>query len=173
MTYGSPLLQALVGLDPKESDGSRRPVRDAVREQARQARRAELEGSFDKGGTLEAMLRSVLYVLKGEGGADERNFIILRELHEAQPPGGKRTMAELKTIIRDQSLLVRIDEERAIAAIPGFLPADKEQRTRALQAIQRIVSAQGELSDGGRKRLARIEKLIQPKSRSTKTGRNG
>ena len=126
----------------------------------RARRRAELESRFDKGGAVEAALRSVIYVRRGEGGADERSFAVLKELHDAQPPGRPRSMAQLKEALRDQSLLLRIDEERAVAAIPKLLPRDNDERARTLRAIHRLISAQDDLSGEGRRRLSRIEKLF-------------
>ena len=159
-TYGSPLLHALLGIDPKSVQDDRRPEREALREQSRARRRAELESRFDKGGAVEAALRAVIYVRRGEGGADERSFAVLKELHDAQPPGRPRSMAQLKEALREQSLLLRKDEERAVAAIPQILPRDNDEKARTLRAVQRLISAQGDLSDEGRRRLARIEKLF-------------
>jgi hypothetical protein len=159
-TYGSPLLHALLGLDPKALQEGRKPEREAFREQARARRRAELETRFDEGGAVEAALRAVMYIRRGEGSADERSFAVLKELHDAQPPGRPRSMAQLKEALREQSLLLRIDEERAVNSIPKLLPRDSDERARTLRAVQRLVSAQDELSDEGRRRLARIEKLF-------------
>ena len=159
-TYGSPFLHALLGLDAKSVQDERRPEREALREQDRARRRTELESRFDKGGAVEAALRSVIYVRRGEGGADERSFAVLKELHDAQPPGRPRSMAQLKEALRDQSLLLRIDEEPAGAAIPNLLPRDNDERARTLRAIHRLISAQDDLSGEGRRRLSRIEKLF-------------
>jgi hypothetical protein len=159
-TYGSPLLHALLGLDPRSVQDDRKPEREALREQGRARRRAELESRFDKGGAVEAALRAVMYVRRGEGSADERSFVVLKELHDAQPPGRPRSMAQLKEALREQSLLLRMDEERAVAAIPPLLPRDNDERARTLRAVQRLISAQGDLSSDGRHRLARIEKLF-------------
>jgi len=160
LTYGSPLVQALVGLDPKGVEDDRKPVRDALREQARAQRRAELETRWEKGGSVEAAVRSIIYIRRAEGTVDERGFAMLKKLHEAQPPGRPRSMAELKQALREQSLYLRLDEERAIAALPKLLPSDPEERARTLRAVQRIVGAAGELSDEGKRRLERIEKLF-------------
>jgi protein-disulfide isomerase-like protein with CxxC motif len=109
---------------------------------------------------VEAALRAVIYVRRAEGGADERSFVVLKELHDAQPAGRPRSMAQLKEVLREQSLLLRMDEERAVAAIPQILPRDPEERARVLRAVERLTSAEGELSSEGRRRLARIKKLF-------------
>lgn len=166
LTYGSPFLQALAGLDPKGVEDDRRPEREALREQAKTKRREELEKLFDEGGAVEAALRSIIYIRRGEGGADERSFAVLKQLHDAQPPGRPRSMAQLKTALGEQSLLLRIDEARAVAAIPKLLPVDGEERARTLRAIERLASAQGELSPEGERRLAQVQKLFAVPARN-------
>jgi hypothetical protein len=160
LTYGSPFLQALVGLDPKGVEDARRPEREALREQAKSKRREELEKLFEEGGAAEAALRSIIYIRRGEGGADERSFAVLKELHDTQPPGRPRSMAQLKKALGEQSLLLRIDEARAVAAIPKLLPADRDERRRTLRAVERLASAQGQLSPEGERRLTQIVKLF-------------
>jgi pimeloyl-ACP methyl ester carboxylesterase len=164
MTYGSPLLQALVGLDPKGDDGRRKLDRDAVREQAQAKRRQELEKKFEEGGTIEAALRSLAYVRMGEGSVDERGYAVLKQLYDAQPPGRPRTMAQLKQVLRDQYLLLKTDEKRAVAAISKLLPRDEDERSRTLRAVERIISATGEPSSEGKRRLAEIRKIFGVKS---------
>lgn len=159
LTYGNPILQTLVGLDPNEAQ-ARRPGREALREASQAARLKELEACFDQGTAVEAALRSIAYVRKAEGGVDERAFAVLKQLHDAQPPGRPRTMAELKVILRDQSTLLHLDEERAIKALPKLLPRDQEDRGRTLRAVQRVVSASGALTSEGQRRLARVEQLF-------------
>ena len=167
LTYGSPFLQALAGLDPKGVEDDRRPEREALREQAKSSRREELETRFDQGGAVEAALRATIYVGRGEGGADERNFAVLKELHDAQPPGRPRSLSQLKKALREQSLLLRLDERRAVAAIPKLLPSNPDERARTFQAVRRLTSAQGKLSNEGARRLAEVEKLfVVPSSKA-------
>ena len=52
----------------------------------------------------------------------------------------------MKEIIREQYLLVRLDEERAIAALPGLLGADGAQRKDMLEAVHQVIAATGALS---------------------------
>ena len=172
-TYGSPFLQALTGLDLQGGEDERRPEREQLREQEKAKRRAELETRFEEGGAIEAALRAVIYVRRGDGGADERSFAVLKAMHEAQPTNRPRSMAQLKEALREQSLLIRMDEERSVAAIPKLLPADKAERARIWRAVQRLIGAQGKGSDEVVHRLARIEKLLAvPAAPADKEGAN-
>jgi hypothetical protein len=154
------LVQALVGLGPTGSEDDRKPSRDAFREQARVRRRAELEQRFEEGGALEAILRSIIYIRRAEGSVDERGFAVLMQLYEEQPPGRPRSMDEIKKAMHDQSLLLRIDEARAVAAIPKLLPASPAERSPIFRAVTRLAAATGSASDEGKRRLAEVRKLF-------------
>jgi len=170
MIYGSPLLQALVGLGTPGEPDTQRMARDALREQAQGKNREALEERFEQGAAIEAAVRSIVWVKRAEGGTDERSFAVIRQLHDAQPPGRPRSMPELKQILRDQAMLVRLDEERAIKAIPKLVPRDEDDRARTLRAVQRVVLANGELTSEGKSRLARVEHLFGVKAASKPRG---
>lgn len=61
--------------------------------------------------------------------------------------------------MKEQYLMLRIDQGRAIAALPKLLPADTAERVAALALIRRVASAAGEPSGEAKTRLARIEAL--------------
>jgi pimeloyl-ACP methyl ester carboxylesterase len=169
MTYGSPFLQALAGLDPKDEASRQKPGRDALREQVQAGKRLELEAKFEAGGAVEAALRSIAFVRLAEGSVDERGYAIVKQLHDAQPPGRPRTMDQLKETVREQYLLLKIDEKRAVAAIPKLLPRDPDERAKTLRAIQRVISATGEPTGEAKRRLSEIERLFGAKaSRASK-----
>ena len=164
MTYGSPMLQALVGLDPKDEASRRKPERNALRKQVQARKRQDLEAKFESGGATEAALRSIAYIRMAQGNADERGYAVIKQLHDAQPPGRPRTMEQLKEAIRDQYLLLKIDEKRAVAAIPKLIPRDPDQRDKTLRAVQRIISATGEPTGEAKRRLSEIERLFGVKA---------
>ena len=163
-TYGSPLLHALVGLDEGIASRERKPERQELREQKLRTSRAALEGQFEEGGAVEAALRSIAYIRMAEGSVDERGFAAIKALHDAQPPGRPRTMAQLKEALREQYLLLKLDQKRAVEAIPRLLPANPDERAATLRAIQRVISAKGKIADKGQQRLAEIEKLFGVKA---------
>jgi Protein of unknown function (DUF3141) len=59
--YGSPLLQAVVGVKAAHSDTGRRIEGDLARDETR----AKLEADMSRGGFVEAGVRALLYVLRG------------------------------------------------------------------------------------------------------------
>ena len=93
-------------------------------------------------------------------GLDERGYTVLMAVRAMQPVNRQMTLAELKVALREQYLLLRLDEERAVAAIPRLLPDSEQARQAGLDAVRRVVAAPGALSEEGARRLARIEKLF-------------
>jgi hypothetical protein len=161
LAYGSPLLQALTGLGPDVAMRRRHVERDLVREADQKQQQAELERQFESGGALEAMLRALIYVRAAEGAVDERGYAMLQALRAEQPRRERRTTAELKAAMRNQFLLIRLDMERAVAAIPRLLPGKAEDRRELLAAIRRILEAHGAAGGEARARLGRIETLFE------------
>jgi hypothetical protein len=159
-TYGSPLAQAMAGLGRDETPADRRIARDLTREADAAQARSALEARFETGGAAEAALRGLFYVLLPEGGFDKRGFTALKALRAAQPAAARRTMGELKALLKTQHLLFRIDEERAVASIPVLLKDDGAERGAGLKAIRTVLAARGPLSDEARLRLDRIEALF-------------
>jgi hypothetical protein len=167
-TYGSPLLHALVGLGPNKA-ASHRIERDLVREAATARLRSNLEHRFDVGDRTEAALRALIYIRLPEGRIDERGFSVIKLIRDARPADQRISMARLKEIVRDQYLLVCLDEERAIAALPKLLGADATERKAALEALHRVLAASGDLSEEGKRRLDRIEALFDVRAATPST----
>ncbi len=169
-TYGSPLFQAMVGLGPQVPPARQHIERDLVREAAEARLRSQLDTRFEVGGLMEAALRSLIYVRLPEGSVDERGFRMLKEIRAGQPAGKRRTMGQLKELLKEQYLLVCLDEERAVRAIPKLLPKNMDERRAALDALQRMTAAKGALPEEGRRRLDRIEALFDVRTEKPAKG---
>jgi hypothetical protein len=158
--YGSPIVQAMVGLRADGASASRRIAGDLLREAGARDMAMCLEQNIDKGGLIEAALRAVIYIRRPEGTVDERGFAAMREVGAALPAAKRIGFARLKEIVREQFLILLLDEERAIAALPRLLPDDRKEREAGLAAVRRVVAARGALPAEGSRRLARIEALF-------------
>jgi pimeloyl-ACP methyl ester carboxylesterase len=167
-TYGSPALQALVGLAPQQVP-PHRIERDLVREADAARMRSELEHRFDVGDLTDAALRALIYIRLPEGSIDERGFTVLKLIRESRPVDKRMSLARFKEKVREQYLLVYLDEERAIGSLPRLLGADATQRLATLDILHRVLAARGSISDEGKRRLARIEAVfdIIPQKQST------
>jgi hypothetical protein len=65
--------------------------------------------------------------------------------------------------MREQFLILKMDQERAVAALPRLLPKDAEERAPWLSAVQRVCKARGELAGEMRHRLQQIEAIFTAK----------
>ena len=106
--YGSPLVQALVGLKASDASPRRRPGVDAVYRAFVAQRIDELTRNITQGGPREAAIRALLYIRLPEGVADERGFRLLERMREEA--GGDLPLAAFKTMVRDQFFTLLLDE---------------------------------------------------------------
>lgn len=158
--YGSPVLQAMVGLGADQGDARHRSKRDLSRQATNLRMRDELARRIDKGGLLEAGVRAVIYIRRPERRVDERGFAMLRAMIALQPEAKRVTLARFREVMHDQFQILMLDEEQAIAAIPAMLPDDPEKCSAAFTMITRLLSARGELAEEGQIRLRRIASLF-------------
>ena len=142
-TYGSPVLQAMVGQATPEAPTQRRIERDLAREAIAARSQADLEKRFEVGGLAEAVIRAIMHVRLPERTVDERGFAVLQAIRRLQPANRRRSLGEIKAMFREQYLLLRLDEERALRAIPRLLPDDAQQRAAGWKAVQDILGASG------------------------------
>jgi pimeloyl-ACP methyl ester carboxylesterase len=159
-TYGSPVVQAMVGLRADQTSASRDIARDVAREAAAKQVAAHLEQQIDQGGLIEAAVRALIYVRLPEGKVDERGFAALKQI-SAELPAAKRVgLAKFKQIVKEQYLILLLDPEQAIAALPKLLPANRRQCEEALSLVRRVLAARGPLPEEGRRRLERVEAIF-------------
>jgi hypothetical protein len=156
--YGSPALQAAVGVDP-QSEISRRRDMDPKHREFLQARIAELKSKIGSGGLREAGIRALLYVGSARGLVDERSLEALRHLRRTEE-SSRITLAEFKMLGREQFFMLLIDREAALAAIPKLLPESKGERRKAFAAIQEVLSASAAISGEVAARLKQVAKLF-------------
>ena len=159
-TYGSPVLQAMVGLGNGQAAAGQRIARDLLREADEARMRADLAGRFDVGGLPQATLRALIYVRLPQGSVDERGYAMLKAIRAMQPANDRMSLADLKAVVREQYLLLRLDEERAVRAIPRLLPDNEAARRAGLAALHSMLEARGPLPEEAARRLSRIEALF-------------
>lgn len=156
-TYGSPLLQAMVGLNPTEESPRRRPGLEPERAAFIKQRISEVKAGVASGGLPEATIRSLVYIGMAGSGVDERSFNVLRRIRDENHG---MTLQDFKHILREQYFALLLDSKAALAAIPAMLPADPVACAEALERIRRTVNAKGEITEEQSARLAEIEKLF-------------
>lgn len=148
----------MVGLKANDESPRRRPGTDAAHVAAVSRRIAELKARINEGGAREAAIRALLYVRLAEGAADERGLAFLRRVRAEH--GGGLTLVEFKQLVRDQFLMLLLDEDRAVDAIPAMLSTDRERVARMRRDFRGLIEAVGLKTDLGKARLAEIEAMF-------------
>ena len=158
--YGSPWLQAAVGIDPADDSPRRRAGKTGLHQQILAERVAELKSRIATGGLLECLARGLIYVGAVRGSVDERGFAAITRLRKSRQGGSALTLAEFKQLLREQFLMLLIDEEASLAAIPKLLPDDIETRQRGLVALHEVLVAPGALTPEGEGRWQHLAELF-------------
>ncbi len=155
--YGSPTLQAAVGIDPDGTRPQRRAAKSVFHRELIGKRIAELKARIPAGGVREATIRALLFVGMARPGVDERGFAALRRLRQAERG---ISLTAFKAIVREQFYMLLIDAEHTMAAIPSMLPADAGTRQKAFELITQVLAARGEYSAEDRERIQRVAQLF-------------
>ncbi|HET6195418.1 MAG TPA: hypothetical protein VFE12_06680, partial [Acetobacteraceae bacterium] len=79
---------------------------------------------------------------------------------DSRPAARRLSLARFKEMLREQFLLVLLDQKRAVAALPKLLGADAAERGMAMDVLHKVLAARGDLSEEGKRRLAEIERLF-------------
>jgi len=156
--YGSPLLQAMVGLKASDASPRRHPGTDAEHVAAVAQHIADFKARIGEGGPREAAIRALMYIRLADGDADERGLALLRRMRDER--GGGLTLAEFKQLVRDQFFMLLLDEERALAAIPAMLAADRQEAALVARDMQRMIEVVGLRTKAAKARLAEIEPIF-------------
>jgi pimeloyl-ACP methyl ester carboxylesterase len=157
--YGSPFVQAMVGLEASDDGPRRRPGDDPVHRAFVAQRIEELTKAIAEGGPREAAIRALLYVRMPEGVVDQRGFNLLRGMRDEV--GGGASLDAFKKLVREQFLMLLLDERRALNAIPAMLAKDPNHALRMADALHRVIDAVGLRTELGHMRLAEVERLFE------------
>ncbi len=90
----------------------------------------------------------LIAVIKKRGAIDRRSFLIADEISEHRRGRGQPAISEadLHSVVAEQALLMQLDPEAALNALPRLLPS-KTDRERAVAIVARIMMLEPALSD--------------------------
>ncbi|MCL6285766.1 DUF3141 domain-containing protein [Ruegeria sp. 2012CJ41-6] len=154
-TYSNPLMQAMLGLSASDGPPRPHPGLDPEHRAFVAQRITELTAKMAEGGVKEAAVRALLYVLWPNRAADERRFEIVDRLREDD----EQSLQDFKDMLREQFLMLLVDEDRAIETLPDLMAGQAKERDEVLAMIRLIAGTGGPLSPESEERLAQIEKL--------------
>jgi hypothetical protein len=157
--YGSPGLQAAVGLRSATAAAAAVRPRDEAFEALVAQKIAALHARIDQGGLREAAVRMILYAGGDEPRADIRGFRMAEQVRDRHLAGEPLPGPQRRELFKEQFFLLLLDEAGALAALPRMLRSDRE-RAAALEMVRQVLSARGEPSAERRARLARVEEIL-------------
>ena len=157
--YGNEAMQKALGVDTTSDQRPRRAAKSLLHRELTEQRIAALRAAMGTGGLREAGIRALIYVGLPRGGVDERGFEAIRRLRRND---AALSLHEFKAMVRQQFLMLVIDEEAAIAALPGLLPPDDAQRLAVLEMLRGVLAAAGPLDGESAKRMERVTAIFTP-----------
>ncbi|MFO1046396.1 MAG: DUF3141 domain-containing protein [Geminicoccaceae bacterium] len=158
MTYGSPLVQALLGLrasdaPPRPRPGQEPEEAELIREHAEALRRR-----IGEGGLREAFVRALIYVRLPGLAADERGFHMLQRLRDEH--AADMSLADFKALFRDQFLMVLHEPEAAVAALPRLLAGHEAGAPKVLALLESVLAVGGPLLPESERRLRQVAEIF-------------
>ncbi|MEK0084418.1 DUF3141 domain-containing protein [Benzoatithermus flavus] len=168
--YGSPLVQALLGLRASDAPPRARPGRDPAELAFVRERIEMLRTGMTEGGLREAVVRALLHIGLPAKAADERSFAMIRKIREEQEQGVP--LPAFKALVRDQFLMLLLDEKRAIASLPELIRGRETEARAAFPLVEQVARAHGELGEEAEARLQRIGEIFDA-ARGEGSGKTG
>jgi hypothetical protein len=172
-TYGSPVLQALVGLHRPGAEARPRRVRDEAHEALVQKRLENIKSRVAEGGTVEALIRIMIQVRESAQSIDERGFQMLRKIGKERRDEERVPLDRFREILKEQVFLMELDRERALAALPKLVPTDQSRRA-VVEAAQQLLDVDGTLHSDELARFDQIKLLLgletEPATRAKEAG---
>jgi hypothetical protein len=168
-TYGSPLLQAMVGLRADTDASEQQALRDVSREAVARAEEERLARDIDQGTVVDAVLRAALYIAEPGSGVDERGFATLKLISAELPARLRMGQDEFKAALRRQFLTLRMDRKRAMETLSALLPEKEAEREHGLEVVQALFESR-DRSEGEARRLAEVQQIFRGGHPSTGRG---
>jgi citrate synthase len=164
--YSLPLVQAMTG-QSLHDDAPPRPHPSETPEHRQYLAQelTRLEADIHSGGITEASIRALFFVLAARGEADGRHFRHAEEL--ARPHlANDFDMQVFRHLVRRQALLMRLDEDATVSAIPGLLNGIAPDDIRQVAGmIVQVIGSGGVLSAQEQARLEQISTLFEQAER--------
>jgi len=157
--YTSPTLAAMTGFKSDASPRAKAYVHTPKQQEILRQLRAEHETWFDRGSPETGFLRLLIYIAIGNGVVDERPFNGIRRVMQEIGLDKTISLQQLKDTIKQQTFLVRMDEERALSSLTNLLPTMPE-RQRALNLAREMLSLSGPISEAKEARLQQAARAL-------------
>jgi hypothetical protein len=104
------------------------------------------------GGYAEAVVRMMILLADARGGVRRTRLARSNVLLTTEPPFVGMSPVARQAMIREQTVIVTLMREEALAALPALLPTAADRR-KALAAVEQVAGPDEELGDKAREML--------------------
>jgi len=155
--YDSPGVRAVAGLPAKPRAASR--LQNEALEALTRQKQAAILGRVETGGFPAAVMRILLAATMAQHRVEAEGARIANEIRRRHPLLSKLTRQDIKTLAREQSLLLATDRDRALETLAALLPTDAERRD-AIAFVGEIISTRGKISAEASTVLRRVLQVL-------------
>jgi hypothetical protein len=124
-----------------------------------ETKKAQLGNRFEEGGFVEAVVRMLIAAIKKKGAVERRSFLIAEKLRKQNGDIPWPTRTEFKKLVREQTLILSKDSEKAMQALPKLLPT-KDERIKAVTLVSKILMLEPELADPKSQLAKRVKEIL-------------
>jgi pimeloyl-ACP methyl ester carboxylesterase len=113
-----------------------------------------------EGGYAEAVVRMMILLAKARGGVRRNRLARSQAMLTTEEPFASLTAAARQALIREQTVVVEMAPEQALATLPTLLP-EAALRQRALDAVIGVAGPEEELGDRAGAMLERLREVLR------------
>lgn len=121
----------------------------------------EVRGKIDRGGYPEAVVRMMVLLASSRGSVRRTRLARSNAMLTSEAPFAAMSAEERAALVREQTAIVTLDREAAIAALPTLLPT-ADDRDRALAKVEWVAGPEAELGEQALAMLNRLRALLRP-----------
>ncbi|WP_198374856.1 DUF3141 domain-containing protein [Neoroseomonas rubea] len=152
--YGGLAAVGVTGDDTAaEAEAARRSV------SVEPAHHGEARARVASGGYAEAVIRMMILLADARGGVRRSRLARSNTLLTTEAPFVGMSAGARQAVIREQTVIVTLMREEALAALPKLLPSAAERR-KALAAVEHVAGPDEELGDKAREMLGRMRTTL-------------
>jgi pimeloyl-ACP methyl ester carboxylesterase len=112
-----------------------------------------------EGGYAEAVIRMMVMMARARGAVRRTRLARSQAVLTGEAPFADMTAAARQALIREQTLVVDMAPEAALATLPKLLPT-KAERRRALDTVEGVAGPEEELGEAAQAMLAKLREAL-------------
>lgn len=123
------------------------------------ANHVDARAKVAEGGYAEAVIRMMILLADARGGVRRSRLARSNALLTTEPPFVGMSPTARQAMIREQTVIVTLMREEALAALPKLLPSAADRR-KALAAVEHVAGPDEDLGDKAREMLVAMRRTL-------------